>query len=326
MQRETNRPARLAKASILSAAAALAMPLWAANAFPQSPIVLVVGFGAGGSTDVCNRALAVDVSRQLGQPLVVENRPGAGSSLSVTYTARQKPDGYTIAALSTGSLLNQVLTPSVKYDVTRDLTQIAMVAQYQVGVLVKADSPYQSMAELIEASKTAKQPLAYGTAGLGTPMHLASERLTQLAGTEWVHVPYKSGPENITALLRGDVDFMVQTAEWVPYVRNGSMRLLAAYTQERIKGFESAPTVRELGYDVVAPSFMGISGPAGMDTAVVQTLQEAFRNAVNAKEFVSCSDQFGLRPDFKDAAAFSAHVQDTLTTWTPLIKQLAPQN
>jgi len=292
----------------------------AAN-YPQNPVSLVVGYGAGGGTDVCNRALAMSVGKQLGQTVVVENRPGAGSSLSVSYIIRQKPDGYSIASLSTGGLLNQVLTPSTKYDVTTDLTPIAMVAQYQVGLLVKADSPYKSLDDLIKASKN-KQEMTYSTAGIGTPQHLTSERLAQQIDSKWTHVPYKSGPEAITALLRGDVEFMAQTAEWVPYVRDGRLRLLAVYTDERMKGFD-APTLKESGFDLVAPSLLGIAGPAKMDPAVVKTLQDAFEVATKTPEFATCSDQFGLKVDFLDAQEFDSYLKNTLTTWRPLLEQYA---
>ena len=305
--------------------ALVSVPLLAAAAlaadYPQQPISLVVGYGAGGGTDVCNRALALDIGKQLGQTVVVENRPGAGSSLSVGYIIRQKPDGYNIASLSTGGVLNQVLTPSTNYDVTTDLTPVAMVAEYQVGLLVRADSPYQSVEDLIKASKE-KGEMTFSTAGVGTPQHLTTERLAQEVGTKWTHVPYKSGPETITALMRGDVDFMAQTAEWVPYVRDGRLRLLAVYTGERMKGFD-APTLKELGYDLVAPSILGVVGPKDMDPAHVKTLQDAFEKATKTPEFVQCSDQFGLKANFLNAQDFGAHLKDTLTTWRPLLEQYA---
>lgn len=293
-----------------------------AQTYPRSPVTLIVGYGAGGSTDVCNRVLANNVGQQLGQTFIVDNKPGAGSSLSVGYTKRQKPDGYTIASLSTGGVLNQVLSPSVNYDVLKDLTPIAMVAQYQVGVLVKADSPYKSMADLIAASKNSKKPLSYSTAGIGTPQHLTTERLAREVKVEWVHAPYKSGPEAITALMRGDVDFMAQTAEWVPHVRDGRLRLMSVYTAERMKGFD-APTLKELGYDLVAPSILGIAGPANMNPQHVATLTTAFKKATESKEFEACADQFGLKTFYRNAGDFGDYLKNTINDWSPLLKQFA---
>lgn len=296
---------------------------WANDGFPRQPITLVVGYGAGGGTDVCNRMLALQVGKKLGQPVVVDNKPGAGSSLSVGYVARQKPDGYAIASLSTGGVLNQVLNPQITYDVRRDLTPIAMVAQYQAGVLVRADSPMRTMQDIIKASQAPGKSLTYSTAGIGTPQHLTSERLAQQTKAQWVHAPYKSGPEAITALLRGDVDFMAQTAEWVPYVRDGRLRLVAVYTEDRMSAFGDVPTLKELGYNLVAPSILGIVGPAKMPAATVKLLQDQFQAAMQTKEFQDCSDNFGLKPDFKNAETFQAYLEKTLVDWTPLLKQFS---
>ncbi|WP_033535132.1 tripartite tricarboxylate transporter substrate binding protein [Bordetella trematum] len=309
---------RLAACACLCLAAAHA----GAADYPVNPVSLVVGYGAGGGTDVCNRILAQDVAQRLGQPMIVENKPGAGSSLSVTYIQRQRPDGYTIGSLSTGGVLNQVLNPGNKYDVRRDLTPIALVAQYQVGLLVRADSPHKTLADLVAAAKAGKAPMSYSTAGVGTPQHLTTERMAQAIGAQWVHVPYKSGPETVSALMRGDVDFMAQTAEWVPYVRDGRLRLLAVYTDGPMRGFD-APTLQAQGYDLVAPSLLGIVGPAGMDAAVVKTLQDAFEAAARTPAFAQCADQFGLKVDFRDAAAFGRYLDDTLRSWTPLLHQFA---
>lgn len=290
--------------------------------YPSSPITLVVGYGAGGGTDVCSRVLAMNVGKQLGQTVIVDNKPGAGTTLSLSHGMRQKPDGYALTALSSAGVLNQVLMPKVAYDVTRDFTPIAMVAQYQAGILVRADSPHKTLADLIKASKAAAKPLSYSTAGIGTPQHLTSERLAKQVTVDWVHAPYKSGPEAITALMRGDVDFMAQTAEWVPYVRDGRLRLLAVFTEDRIKGFD-APSLKELGYNLVAPSTLGVLGPAKMQPAVVTKLQEALRVAGQSPEFENCADQFGLKLDFKDAPTFRSYIQDMLKNWTPVLKQFA---
>lgn len=290
--------------------------------YPASPITLVVGYGAGGGTDVCNRVLAMNVGKQLGQTVIVDNKPGAGTTLSLSHGARQKPDGYVLTALSSAGVLNQVLMPKVAYDVVRDFTPVAMVAQYQAGILVRADSPHKTLADLIKASKSSTKTLSYSTAGIGTPQHLTAERLAKQVAVDWVHAPYKSGPEAITALMRGDVDFMAQTAEWVPYVRDGRLRLLAVFTEDRVKGFD-APSLKELGYNLVAPSTLGVLGPARMQPATVKKLQDAFHIAGQSPEFENCADQFGLKLDYKDAPSYSAYIQDMLKNWTPVLKQFA---
>ena len=294
------------------------------NDYPQRPIQLVVGYGAGGGTDVCFRALAVSASKSLGQNIVIENKPGAGSSLSIGYIARQAPDGYNVAALATGAVLNQFMG-TVNYDVMTDLQPIAMVAQYQVGLLVRADSPYKTLDDVIKQGKLADKPFAYSTAGVGTPQHLTMDRLGEKVGAKWVHAPYKSGPEAIMALLRGDVDLMAQTAEWVPYVRDGRLRLLSVFTPERVPAFPDAPTLIEAGYDLSAPSILGVVGPKGMAPEVVEKVQNAFKSAIDTDEFRRCADQFGLKTDFMDAKTFTAYIKDTAEEWAPIVKTLAKQ-
>ncbi len=293
-----------------------------AKQFPSQPIQLVVGYGAGGGTDMCFRALAVAASKELGQQIVVENKPGAGSSLSIGYISRQKADGYNIAALSTGAVLNQFLVSNIDYEVMKDLTPIAMVAQYQVGLLVRADSPLKSLADIIKLAKEKPDSVAFSTAGVGTPQHLTMEKLGEEVGAKWVHVPYKSGIEASTALVRGDVGVMAQTAEWVPFVRDGRLRLLNVFTEARMAGFEDAPTLVEEGYDLVAPSILGLVGPKGMDPTVVAKIDHAFKTAIDTDQFRQCADQFGLKTDYKNAADFTQYIQKTIDKWEPVIKNL----
>jgi len=224
--------------------------------------------------------------------------------------------------LSTGAVLNQFLVPSIDYDVMKDLTPIAMVAQYQVGLLVRADSPLKSLDDIIKKAGEAPNTIAFSTAGVGTPQHLTMTRLGEKVGVEWTHAPYKSGIEASTALVRGDVEVMAQTAEWVPFVRDGRLRLLNVFTESRMEKFPDAPTLVEAGHELVAPSILGLVGPAGMDPKVVAKIDSAFKKAIDTDAFRQCTDQFGLKTDYKDAAAFTAHIQQTIDQWAPVIKNL----
>lgn len=288
--------------------------------YPTKPIQLVVGYGAGGGTDMCFRALAQGAGQKLGQTIVVENKPGAGSSLSISYMTNQKPDGYSLAALSTGGLLNQFLIEGITYDVVKDLTPIAMLAQYQVGLLVRDDSPYKNIGELIEAAKN--KNMTYSTAGIGTPQHLAMEKLGQTTGAKFTHTPYKSGVEASTGLLRGDVDFMTQTAEWAPLVRDKKFRLLAVFTSKRMEEFNEAPTMVESGFDIVAPSIYGLVGPKEMNPQIVEKIDGAFKEAMNTDVFKNCASQFGLMIDYRNAESFAEHIQDTAKQWGEFATEL----
>ncbi len=289
--------------------------------FPTKPIQLLVGYGAGGSTDVCMRALATHASTLLGQQFVVVNRPGAGSSLSIAYLKSQPADGYTIAALATGAVLNQFLNRRIGYDVTTDLEPIALVAQYQAAMVVRADSPWKTAADIVNAAKSGAVSVSYSTAGTGTPQHLIMSRLgqtSQIPEARWTHVAYKSGPEAITALMRGDVNVLSQTAEWAPHVRDGRLRLVSVYTDTRMDGFESTPTLRESGYDLVAPSLLGVVAPKGVPADIVRKLESALREASETPAYKTCAQQFALKTDFRPAAAFKDYIADTVKTWGPI--------
>jgi tripartite-type tricarboxylate transporter receptor subunit TctC len=290
--------------------------------YPKQPITLVVGFGAGGGSDVCVRALANEASKELGQSIVVDNKPGAGSSLSISYIVRQRPDGYTLATLSTGGALNPYVTPSVNYDVLQDLTPISMLAQYQVGIAVRADSPWKSITDVIEAAKKQPDGVSVAIAGLGTSLHLAMENLGKTAGVKWMLVPYKSGMEATTALVRGDTELLVQTPEWAPFVREGRLRLLNVFGDDRIVGFDHAPTVKQDGYDMDAPNFLGLVGPQGMDPAIVSKISSAFETAAKTEAFRQCADQFVLKADFRDSQEFKNYIQRTVDSYVPIIKDL----
>lgn len=294
-----------------------------AKSYPDKPIQLIVGYGAGGGTDMCFRALAQSASQTLGQSIVIENKPGAGSSLSIAYITRQKPDGYSVAALSTGGVLNQYLIKSTNYDVNKDLTPLSMMAQYQAGLLVRADSPYKTIHDVIDAAKA--KSISYSTAGVGTPQHLTMEVLGKQTGAKWVHAPYKSGIEASTALLRGDVEVMSQTAEWAPYVRDKRLRLITVYTDKRMPEFDYAPTLKEAGFDIVAPSMFGLVGPKGIDAKIVEKLDKAFKSAIDSKEFQNCAQQFGLMVDYKTPKEFSAYIKQTADNWGPVASELNKQ-
>lgn len=313
-----------ALALALISAAVLAAPTAAeASGYPERPIQLVVGYGAGGSTDVCFRALATQVSADLGQQVVIQNRPGAGSSLSISWLKAQPADGYSIGAFSTAAVLNQFLNSKTGYDVQRDLTPIALVARYQAGLLVRPDSPWNSVGDVIEAASKRKDGVTFATAGVGTPQHLTISQLARITKSNWVHVPFKGGVDATTAVVSGEVDVLSQTAEWAPYVRDGRLKLLAVYTETRMKEFDKAPTLREAGYDIVAPSMFGVVAPKGLPEAITRRLDQAFRDAAASPAFVNCADQFALKIDVRPADGFATVIDDTVKGWSEISRSFA---
>lgn len=323
--RSVLRTALPAVTAVLGLAAVVALPAAAQSAadFPQRPIQLVVGYGAGGATDICFRALAKEVGAKLGQSVAVVNKPGAGSSLSISWLKTQAADGYTISALSTGAVMNQFLLRKSPYDVQADLTPISLVALYQAGLVVRADSPYKSASDVVAAAKARPDGLTFSTAGPGTPQHLMMIRLGQLTGAKFIHVPFKNGPEAIAAVMAGDVDVLSQTSEWAQHVKDGRMRLLAVYTGSRMTEFPDAPTFREAGYDLTAPSLLGVVGPKGVPPAIVAKLEGAFQHAAGSADFQNCARQYALKLDYRPAAGFGSYLAETVKTWGPVASQLA---
>lgn len=316
---------KLGAAAAVTALLVCSAPLCAQQAgrFPQKPVIMLVGYGAGGATDLCMRVIAQGASTELGQNVLVENKPGAGSSVSIAQLVARAPDGYTVASFSSGALINQFLRKDIAYDVLKDLTPIMHVAQYQAGIVVRPDAPWKNVAELVAYAKGKPDAIRYGTAGVGTQQHLTMLRLGQLTGARWVHVPYKNGPEAITALERGDTEVLAQTAEWATHVRDGRLRLLAMFTEARVPDFPDAPTLVEAGFNLTAPSMLGLAGPKGMDPGVVETLHAAFRKAMQTEQFKQCAYRFGLKPDYRDPAAYREFIQGLVSAWGPTIRSVA---
>lgn len=274
----------------------------AAHGFPDRPITSLVGFAPGGTSDTTMRKLADSARQILGQPIVVENRPGAAGSTAISLLSKRAPDGYTIAPLLVGALINQHIR-KVDYK-TEELSPIIMFGTLPQGIVVQASANWKNMAEFVAYAKSKPRAIRYSTAGVGTAQHLAMERLGSLLGIEWVHVPYKGGQDAVRAVVAGEVDASAQTPEWAPFVRSGTLRLLATFTEKRIADFPDAPTLRELGYEIVAPSFIGIVGPKGMDAAVVRRLHDAFKPSLDDPQFGAILQTMAIVPEYRGPEEF----------------------
>jgi len=267
---------------LLAAAAVWAFPAFAADTFPSRPITLIVPWPAGGSTDTHLRKLSELASRQLGQPIVIENRPGAGGMLGPAAMARgAAPDGYTLSQLTVAAF-RQPYMQKVDWDPLRDFTYIIGVSGYTFGMVVKSDSPFRSFGDLIAYAKANPGKMSYSSTGTGTSPHLLVEELASKAGVELLHVPYKGNADSTQALLGGHVMAQSDATGWGKFVDAGSMRLLVTFGEQRTRW--GAPTAKELGYEVVSYSPYGIVGPRGMDPKVVKILHDAFKRAMDDPE------------------------------------------
>jgi tripartite-type tricarboxylate transporter receptor subunit TctC len=268
------------------------LPAWA-ETFPAKPIELYIGYGAGGSTDIPARVLADATAKILGQPIVAVNLPGGGSAVMLSQLKNKKPDGYTLGILSSGGILNAHLR-KVPYHPVKDFDPIMQYSIYQYGLVVKNDAPWKSVKELIDYAKASPGKIKYSTAGVGTPQHLVMMQLGEAAKVKWNHIPFGSGSEAISMLLGGHVDAAAQTTEWKAQVDAGSLRLLAILMDKRMEAYPNVPTLKESGYDIVAPSIIAIVAPKGLSKDKAKLLHDAFYKGMQDQKFKNSLKQFDI--------------------------------
>lgn len=282
--------------------ACVALPA-AAQTFPERRITLMIGYGPGGPTDLAFRALAEAASKQLGQRVIIENKPGAGATLSGIAAMRAKPDGYTLAHVST-AILRAPALQKVDFDPVTDLTWIVGVADYLSGVVVRADAPWKTWNDFVAYARANPKKVSYATTGIGGLQHLAWSEIGQKLGIDWVMIPYKSSPEASNALLSGQVDASGGSGGWVQFVQDGRMRLLVA-TGDKLPRFPDVPTWMELGYGISTRAPFGIAGPKNMDPKVVAILHDAFRAAVKDPDFLKTLERFEMNAAYMSTADYT---------------------
>lgn len=270
---------------ILGLAVGLLLALAAqAQSFPNKPVTLIVPWPAGGSTDIYFRKLGEVAARHLGQPLVIENKPGgSGMNGPATMAKTARPDGYTISQL-TISAFRVPHMQKVDWDPISDFTYIIGLAGYTFGVVVRADSPFKTFSDLLTYARANPGKLSYATPGTGTSLHLAMEEVAAKAGVQFLHIPFKGYADGAIALMGGHVMVQVDSTGWAKQVDSGAQRLLATLGDKRTRW--GAPTVKELGVDTVSNSPFGLVGPKGMPREVVKVLHDAFRNSLDDPEYL----------------------------------------
>ena len=293
-----------------------------AQAYPTRPITLIVPWPAGGSTDRHLRGLAELASKHLGQNIIVENKPGGGGTSGPgTMALTAKPDGYTIAQFPLG-MLRLPQMQKVQWNPLTDFSFIIGVTGYTFGVTVRADSPYKSFNEYIEAARKAPGKIDYGSTGIGTSPHLNMEELAENAKVELNHVPFKGNADLTQALLGGHVMAQSDATGWDKYVDGGQMRLLVTFGEQRTKRWPGVPTAKELGYGVVSTSPYGIVGPKGMDPAIVKTLHDAFKKAMDDPKHLELLAQLNQDLWYKNSEDYAQWARETFAKEKRLLDKL----
>ncbi len=303
----------------------LAAPAPAQAPWPQAqPIRLVVPFAPGGTTDIIARILAGEMSRRLGQSMVVENRPGAGATLGTGQVARAAPDGYTLAlsvisAMVVGKILGGDRIP---WDPDRDFAHVAMVMSTPYLILVRPDLPIRTPADLVAEARRRPEPFSYGTSGIGSMPHLVMLRFLSAAGIAMTHVPYRGGAQIVTDMAAGTLPMMVDSLTAASAnIRSGALRPLAHTWPERVPAFPDIPTFRELGFrDLVVDGWSGIAAPARTPRPILERLAAAVREALEAPEVVRRYAETATAPGrlfLEDAQRF---VREELAAWAPVVR------
>jgi tripartite-type tricarboxylate transporter receptor subunit TctC len=318
------RVAARAFASLLLACVALVTP-WAdalAQGFPDRPITLIVPWPPGGPTDRHLRLLAELVARDLGQPMIVLNQPGASGTLGPGNMAlNAKPDGYTIAQFPMGMLRLPHMQKTAWHPIN-DFTFIIGVSGYTLGFTVRADSPYRTFDEYIEAARREPGKINYGSPGSGTSPHLLVAAIASSAKVELNHVPFKGSADLTQALLGGHVMAQCDAAVWEKFVDSGDMRLLVTFGESRSKRWPGVPTAKELGYGVMSSSPYGIVGPKGMDPAVSKKLHDAFRKAMGDPRHNELLEQLNQELWYRSSEEYAAWARETFLLDGALIERL----
>ncbi len=255
-----------------------------AQSFPAKPVTLIVPWPAGGSTDIYFRKLGEVAAKNLGQAVVIENKPGgSGNNGPTTMAKTARPDGYTISQL-TISAFRAPHMQKVDWDPINDFTYIIGLAGYTFGVVVKSDSPFKTFNDVLAYARANPGKLSYATPGTGTSLHLAMEEVAAKANVQFLHVPFKGYADGAIALMGGHVMMQVDSTGWAKQVDAGAQRLLATLGEKRTRW--GAPTVKELGVDTVSASPFGLVGPKGMPREVVKTLHDAFKKSLDDPEYL----------------------------------------
>lgn len=314
----SSRRAALALAAI---ACTFAAGAWA-QPWPSKPIRLIVPFPAGGGTDIIARELANKVAGS-GYSFVVDNKPGSGGNLGVDAAAKAPADGYTLVLGQTSNLaINPTLYSKLPYDPLKDLTPVSLVASAPLVIVVAAESPYQTLGDVIAAAKAKPGFLNYATSGNGTVAHLATESLQKVAGVKLTHVPYKGAAQGVTDLIGGQVQLYVSSIPTlISHVRSGKMRALAVTSGKRSSDLPQVPTVAESGYrGFDAVTWFGIAGPAGLPKDVVAKLNADINKALQSADLKKKLGDQGADVEGSTPEQFGKLIREDIARWGRIVK------
>jgi len=295
-----------------------------AQDFPVRPITLIVPWPAGGTTDTAIRALARSTERYLGQPIVTENRPGAGGTLAPMHmAATARPDGYTISQIPVSVIRASLLRTST-FNPAHDLSYVIGLTGYTFGIAVQSGAPWRTFDQLINDTKSGRK-LTYASPGTGTTPHLTMERIARLTGADWVHVPFRGTAETVSALLGGHVDAIADATSWGSAASPSQLRLLVTWGAERTTNWPDVPTLREAGLDLVSNAPYGLAGPKGMPPNIVAILHDAFKRGMEEPAYLEALRRLDQEPMYLNSSDYRADVVRQIAEEEKLMSGFKPQ-
>ena len=317
-----NRNRRLATLACLATIGGAVLPVRAQARWPAKPITYVVPFAAGGTTDVLARLIGTRLATMLGQPIVVDNKPGAGGNVGSAFVAKAQPDGYTILGGTISShAINVSLYPNMPYDPVRDFVPIALIGTLPNVLVVNASSPFKTVADVVAAGK-AKQNMSFSSSGAGSSQHLSGELFKNMAGIDVLHVPYKGSAPSMQALLGDQVTMCFENIlSCIPLIQAGKLRALGVTSATRASGLPDVPTMAEAGlrgFEIV--SWQGVFAPAGTPAAIVERLSTDVNQIIREPEVRTKLLGLGLEPSTMTQPQFAAFQKAEVAKWAKLIK------
>ena len=292
-----------------------------AQAFPAKPIKLIIAFPAGGPTDITMRQLAENAGKILGQPVVVENKPGAAGTLPAQQLQTSPADGYTLAQIPLG-VFRLPYTTRINWHPVQDINYVINVTGYAFGIVVPADSPLKTWTHFVAWAKANPGKLTYGSTGTLTSPHLTTELIAQKLGLQLTHVPYKGSADLAQAIVGGHVMAAADSTGFAPLVQAGKLRVLNTWGEKRLEKFPDVPTLKELGIDIVQNSPFGIGAPKGTPPAVMKKLHDAFKKAMEDPSYVQALARYDMVPMYMSSAAYTKFAQETFAKEKALVEKL----
>lgn len=293
--------------------------------FPQRTMTLMVPWPAGGSTDVSLRILAQEASKKLQQNFIIENRPGASGTMAMAPLQIARPDGYTLAQLPQ-PVFHIAHTQKVLWDPIRDTTPIIQISGYTFGIVVPANSPFLTVADVLDWARAHPGELTVGSNGIGTTPHTAMQALMDSKGLSYIHLPYKGTTEQMVAVASSQLMVGVNSTGFAPFVESGRLRLLATFGEQRSKRWAYAPTMKELGLGIVAMSPYGIVGPRGLPSPIVSVLHDAFKLAMAESSHLNEIAKYDQELNYLGPADYGKSMRETFAAERRQVERMARTN